>query len=61
MRVAITMINDTTCSAEFIGCNSIEDVRTWLNSSGPFITIGPTVIINAHNVLRIREDVQNDT
>ncbi len=60
MRIKITMIDGSVCSSDFIGCNTIEEVRVWLNAVGPFMTIGTKVIINTQNVLYIREDVQNN-
>ena len=56
MKVDITMI-DGSCHTEidFSGCKTMYEIRTWLNKSGSFITLGETKIINSGQIIRIVE------
>ena len=53
MKVKITLIDDSIIDINFIECDTLHEVRTWLNNCKPMISVGTDMIINQSQILYI--------
>ncbi len=55
MKVKIFLLNKNTHKVvEFPDCDTLEDVRKWLNQAAPFITVSKDEIINTNQIRKIK-------
>ena len=67
MLAEITMVDNTCHEVEFSDCEDINEIREWLNSSRPFVSISNHTVLNIGHIVMIKESgddesevVQND-